>query len=234
MPRLNDLCGQRFGRLVVVTKVAPHVNPSGKKVTRWLCQCDCGNTTIVRAESLKSGATQSCGCYRKEIAKDNIVGVSKPRDIINIAGKRFGSLTVLSIAPRQDWKTQAAHWLCRCDCGNTVIVEGIKLRNGNKKSCGCYGVDGRFGGGYPRSKARKIYEKHTGTTVPENHIVVHVNGDINDNRPENLTPLPKCVVNAYTSDGFRSSDGTINMAVIQTYLLAYLARQKKREYKNQV
>ena len=29
-------------------------------------------------------------------------------------------------------------WLCKCTCGNIVIVRGKALRNGNTKSCGCY------------------------------------------------------------------------------------------------
>ena len=28
-------------------------------------------------------------------------------------------------------------WLCRCTCGNTIIVTGKRLKSGNTKSCGC-------------------------------------------------------------------------------------------------
>lgn len=28
-------------------------------------------------------------------------------------------------------------WACKCDCGNNVIVNGVYLRNGDTKSCGC-------------------------------------------------------------------------------------------------
>lgn len=30
-----------------------------------------------------------------------------------------------------------AQWLCRCDCGNTVIVLSDSLKSGNTSSCGC-------------------------------------------------------------------------------------------------
>lgn len=33
---------------------------------RWLCDCECGNQTIVDAKHLKSGHTKSCGCYNRE------------------------------------------------------------------------------------------------------------------------------------------------------------------------
>ena len=54
----EDLSGQRFGRLIAVSY------ESGK----WLCVCDCGNTCRVAPDKLKSGHTQSCGCFQREQA----------------------------------------------------------------------------------------------------------------------------------------------------------------------
>lgn len=33
-------------------------------------------------------------------------------------------------------------WKCQCDCGNTITIEGSRLRSGNTKSCGCGQYDG--------------------------------------------------------------------------------------------
>lgn len=57
--------GERFGRLVVIKEVEPRQCKKGK-VRRFLCQCDCGNTTTVAINHLVSGETKSCGCYKKE------------------------------------------------------------------------------------------------------------------------------------------------------------------------
>lgn len=59
---LQDLTGQRFGRLVVLQRVKKENN----KNTFWLCKCDCGKEKTVRAECLKSKNTQSCGCKQRE------------------------------------------------------------------------------------------------------------------------------------------------------------------------
>ena len=64
----KDLTGMRFGRLVVRERTANKITKSGKPVAQWLCDCDCGNTNVVRSASLNNGATKSCGCLRNEAA----------------------------------------------------------------------------------------------------------------------------------------------------------------------
>ena len=67
MGKFQDLTGQKFGRLKIL-KLAYKKIRNDKKSSRcyWLCQCDCGNTSIVLTDLLKSGHTQSCGCIAKE------------------------------------------------------------------------------------------------------------------------------------------------------------------------
>ena len=53
----------------------------------------------------------------------------------NLIGQKFGKLTVESSAGTNKWKHRL--WECKCDCGNIVIVDTSRLRNGHTKSCGC-------------------------------------------------------------------------------------------------
>lgn len=53
--------GQEFGRLTVITWIPTH-----HRRPHWLCQCSCGERTIVCVDRLKTGKTKSCGCLRKE------------------------------------------------------------------------------------------------------------------------------------------------------------------------
>ena len=55
--RLIDLTGQRFGKLVVISRESRY-----NRNTTWRCRCDCGKETVVRGDVLKRGTTQSCGC----------------------------------------------------------------------------------------------------------------------------------------------------------------------------
>lgn len=59
---MNDLIGQRFGRLTVVRRM----NNNKWEQCIWLCECDCGKETIVLNNNLRRGFTKSCGCLRKE------------------------------------------------------------------------------------------------------------------------------------------------------------------------
>ena len=65
----KDLTGNRYERLVVVNIATPYVSPQGLSYTRWECECDCGNRTVVHASSLSSGTTRSCGCLAYEVRK---------------------------------------------------------------------------------------------------------------------------------------------------------------------
>jgi hypothetical protein len=60
------LAGQRFGRLVALRpgRVTDSTRRSGS-VLGWVCQCDCGQTTVVRTSNLRSGRSKSCGGCRR-------------------------------------------------------------------------------------------------------------------------------------------------------------------------
>lgn len=55
---------------------------------------------------------------------------------INMIGKKFGRLTVLSECEKRA-KNGKIIYKCRCDCGNITDVIGDNLRRGNTMSCGC-------------------------------------------------------------------------------------------------
>ncbi len=61
---MKDLTGQKFGMLTVVQRVEDHVYKNGRHDIVYECKCDCGNNKDVLAVHLRSGHTQSCGCYR--------------------------------------------------------------------------------------------------------------------------------------------------------------------------
>lgn len=65
---VDDLTGESFGRLTVTKKdhVKKYKNNSN---IYWLCKCECGNESVVKASHLKDGSIKSCGCLEKENLK---------------------------------------------------------------------------------------------------------------------------------------------------------------------
>lgn len=55
--------------------------------------------------------------------------------IKNEIGNKYGLLTVIDRVASN--KNGRARWLCQCECGNTIEVLGVTLRNGATQSCGC-------------------------------------------------------------------------------------------------
>ena len=64
MKQAIDLTGRVFGRLKVLRRSG--ANQAGRAL--WLCLCECGKTHLAESSCLRSGATQSCGCIRRERA----------------------------------------------------------------------------------------------------------------------------------------------------------------------
>ncbi len=58
---------------------------------------------------------------------------------LDLEGKRFGKLTVLSFFGEDPKKNSHSKylWNCQCDCGNTKIVTQHNLIYGSTQSCGC-------------------------------------------------------------------------------------------------
>jgi hypothetical protein len=68
--REHNLTGKKFGRLLVLEKMAQRKNHR----IYWKCQCDCGRKIDVKGNNLVSGNTYSCGCLKKEQDPINIFG----------------------------------------------------------------------------------------------------------------------------------------------------------------
>lgn len=70
----------------------------------------------------------------------------------DLVGKRFGRLLILEEI--QERKHDGKQYRCKCDCGNTCIVQSYNLKKGLTKSCGCLAKEQRAKNlGYGRAKA---------------------------------------------------------------------------------
>lgn len=91
-----------------------------KKRNEWLnkYKCECGAITFQRAYNVKNGIVRSCGCIH--------IKNTPPSD------------SLLTFVCKTNKRIN--HHVCnkyKCKCGRMVIKQGVLVRNGSIKSCGC-------------------------------------------------------------------------------------------------
>lgn len=146
----KNLTGKKFDKLTVVKFDSWHYYPNGEKDARWLCECDCGNTIVIRGNSLKSSDWgHSCGCYNREYRINDDEMIGKIFGNLKII-KRLPSIKITSDGSRKDM------WLCECKCGNIIEARGSYLRYGKTNSCGCLFKNS----GYERALANYFKTNH--------------------------------------------------------------------------
>lgn len=128
MGKTCDLRNQRFGRLMAVR---PTEKRDASGSVYWECQCDCGNKTVVSSRNLRSNASLSCGCLKKERTSQ-----LQAKDL---TGQQFGKL--IAIRQTDLRKQNSIVWECQCSCGKTAFVCAKSLCSGQTKSCGCHNLE---------------------------------------------------------------------------------------------
>lgn len=58
---MEDFTGRKYNRWTIIS----FAEKRGKRFY-WNCLCDCGKEKVVRADQIKDGNSQSCGCLRAE------------------------------------------------------------------------------------------------------------------------------------------------------------------------
>lgn len=115
---------KKFGKLQIVREVEPDKRANGKMKRLVEVSCECGGELTIKAlTDVKSGKTKTCGKCPKD------------RPTVDLTGKRTGKLTVLSMTDKRGPREERI-WNCLCDCGNSVEVDGLRLRNDRKRNCG--------------------------------------------------------------------------------------------------
>ena len=128
MPKLIDLTGQRFDKLIVLEKAE-----SRNRHVYWKCKCDCGRECEVSGESLRrTNQAHDCGICELKKTKQEEKRIQKKTYLI---GKKFGKLTVIKNTGKSNQSGMI--WLCKCDCGNFKEVPTCGLTSGHTQSCGC-------------------------------------------------------------------------------------------------
>ena len=143
----EDLTGQQFGDWTVLyrdfdledQKALQEITPHAY----WKCRCVCGTEKSVMGRHLRSGASKGCGC--KQADRISCAKVMDLRDL------KFGKLT-----PIKRIKKQGKNWqmLCRCECGEQIVVPIYLLNSGKVYECKTCEANG-----FPSIKSYSVYKR---------------------------------------------------------------------------
>lgn len=151
MSRFIDMTDQKVGRLKVLCRVEDHIYPSGRHDIVYRCKCECGNIVDVLGIHLRSGHTQSCGCFRRDVAKENntIHGMTDTRlhniwrnmksRCLSITDPDFPNYGGRGITICQDWIndfTIFMSWAIWAGYNDTLTLDRIDV-NGNYEPDNC-------------------------------------------------------------------------------------------------
>ncbi|WP_056947768.1 AP2 domain-containing protein [Secundilactobacillus odoratitofui] len=70
MSRKIEMTGKQYGRLTVIRQKGQDAKNAD---LLWECQCSCGNVVVVDGSRLRGGYVRSCGCLRRELARQRYV-----------------------------------------------------------------------------------------------------------------------------------------------------------------
>lgn len=141
-----EIGGKKFGRLTVL-----RYDSTKEKRAYWQCRCDCGNRIITAGKTLRSGATQSCGCLQKERTSKarmthglsgtrlyRIWGVMKSR-AANKNFDRFRYYGARGISVCEEWKNSFEvfrDWSLKNGYENHLTIDRIN-NDGNYEPSNC-------------------------------------------------------------------------------------------------
>jgi len=167
-----------------------NLSDAAKKRVYWMCKCDCGTENVLCwSGDLRYGSKKSCGCARTKVkatqqicevcgkafvmklykgrigracsneCKMQLEGLKHRGDYV---GKKYNSLTVLSVDNTRTVKDENGHTVlylnCKCDCGTELSVQARSLVDG-QLSCGCHLREKADENAY-MSSAKDLYRRY--------------------------------------------------------------------------
>jgi hypothetical protein len=123
MPK-NVAADQMFGQLKVLYRVG---NDAAERV-RLRCKCECGREFDARLSDLRSKHTQSCGCLKDRVIR---------QQFFRLQLRRIYNLIPFGKCRSGDRMRASTKWMAMCVfCRKFLVASAFQIRRGKKK-CPC-------------------------------------------------------------------------------------------------
>lgn len=175
--KVEDLTGKKFNKLTVIRRVENTKNGQ----TRWLCECDCGNTKIVTGVGLRRNHVKSCGCLVKEMSGKNLIkhGLSNNKVFYRLMHIRKGMKIRCYNPNNKSYSNYGGRGIKVCDewldkkTGMKSFYDWA-IQNGYKEGLTIDRID--VNGNYEPNNCRWVTNKIQCNNKTNNHIITY-NGE---------------------------------------------------------
>lgn len=144
--RMEVKQGTRFGMLTIIKEVEPYYY-NGHPYRQFLCQCDCGKTSITTLGRLRIGMTKSCGCQsgsrpnHKELTNSRIYHIwsSMKQRCYDINAISFPNYGGRGISVCDEWRNDFMafyNWAIAHGYNESLTIDRIDC-NGNYEPSNC-------------------------------------------------------------------------------------------------
>lgn len=120
-----DLVGAQIGRITVLGMGSGRPRSDGVISSTFLCRCSCGTEFETFAQSIKSGHTQSCGCYKAEVDNARWQGEDNPQYAGLTEEERLSANKLRGLPEYQQWRESVINRdFGECQvCGSDIYLE---------------------------------------------------------------------------------------------------------------
>jgi len=132
--KYKEYVGQKINHLTIIDFIY-NENTEAHKRYQFRCECDCGNVTIKKCNSLVNDKIQTCGEPDCELGKGKLIidAIVKYKEYI---GQKFNHLTIIDVVYDKTAKTTYRYqFRCKCDCGNECVNPIYHVLNDKNKNC---------------------------------------------------------------------------------------------------
>ena len=161
--------GTRFGMLTIIKEVEPYYY-NGHPQRQFLCQCDCGKTSVTTLSRLRVGMAQSCGCKKGGKPKLGVPTHTRLHHIWTSIKQRCYYTRSIS------YKNYGGRGIIMCDewKNNYLSFYNWAMNNGYNDSLTIDRID--YDGNYEPSNCRWATKEEQAQNK-RNNIVLELNGE---------------------------------------------------------
>lgn len=128
---LSDLIGKTINDVQILGFDTDRIRSDGSHIAIFLCKCVCGKEFSAFANSVKSGHTKSCGCFKTDLRRGAWSGSNNPQFANLSEEERASADNIRKLPEYEKWRQDViSRDFGECQkCGSDLFIEVHHIRS---------------------------------------------------------------------------------------------------------